>query len=111
MVPIGAGAGVLALTNAIKASFPQTSGTLSIGGLSAPVTVDRDAQGIPQIYASTPSDLFLAEGYVQAQDRFWQMDVDRHIAEGRLSEMFGSTELTEDEFIRTLGWGEVAQQS
>jgi penicillin G amidase len=111
LVPIGAAAGTLTLDSALHASFPQTSGTLHIAGLSDAVTVQRDSSGIPQIYATTPSDLFLAEGYVQAQDRFWQMDVDRHIAEGDLSSMFGSTTLTDDEFVRTLGWKQVAQES
>ena len=69
--------------------LPQDDGTVSLPGLSADVTVKRDANGIAQIYASTPADLFAAEGYVHAQDRMWQMDVWRHISSGTLSELFG----------------------
>ena len=58
-------------------------------GLAAPVTVYRDAAGIPQIFAETDHDLFLAQGYVHAQDRFWEMDFRRHVTAGRLSELFG----------------------
>lgn len=94
----------------IDASFPQTSGTLDVTGLQGRVEVYRNAQGVPQVYASTSHDLFFAQGFVQAQDRFWQMDVYRHITAGRLSEMFGSSQLPTDEFIRTMGWYAVAQQ-
>ncbi len=55
-------------------SFPQVEGEISIEGLDAPVEVYRDEMGIPHIYASTLHDLFMAQGYVQAQDRFWQME-------------------------------------
>ncbi len=107
----GSGIGAWAFTNTLHASYPQTSGTLQITGLSAPVSVQRDASGIPQIYAQSSADLFLAEGYVQAQDRFWQMDVDRHITSGTLASMLGSGALKYDEFVRTLGWRTVAEQS
>ncbi|HXR69557.1 MAG TPA: penicillin acylase family protein [Actinocrinis sp.] len=107
----GSGIGAWAFTNTLHASYPQTSGTLRITGLSAPVSVQRDASGIPQIYAQSSADLFLAEGYVQAQDRFWQMDVDRHITSGTLASMLGSGALKYDEFVRTLGWRTVAEQS
>ena len=55
-------------------SFPQIDGTIQLEGLDAPVDVYRDSMGIPHIYASTQHDLFFAQGYVHAQDRFWQMD-------------------------------------
>lgn len=108
---IGSATGAWAFTSALHASYPQTSGTLQVTGLSAPVQVQRDKSGIPQIYAQTSSDLFLAEGYVQAQDRFWQMDVDRHITSGTLASLLGSGALQTDEFVRTLGWEQVAQAS
>ena len=94
----------------IEASFPQTSGTLDVPGVQGRVEVYRNAQGVPQVYASTSHDLFFAQGFVQAQDRFWQMDVYRHITAGRLSELFGAGQLSTDEFIRTMGWYAVAQQ-
>jgi penicillin G amidase len=108
---IGSATGAWALTSALHASYPQTAGVLQVAGLSAPVQVQRDKSGIPQIYAHTSADLFLAEGYVQAQDRFWQMDVDRHITSGTLASLVGAKAVQTDEFVRTLGWRQVAQAS
>ncbi|MFG3497946.1 penicillin acylase family protein [Streptomyces sp. NPDC047928] len=94
----------------VRASFPQTTGTLQLEGLSGPVDVKRDSYGVPQIYASTDEDLFRAQGYVHAQDRFYEMDVRRHTTAGRLSEMFGKSQVDRDAFLRTLGWHKVAQE-
>ncbi|MGP2441400.1 penicillin acylase family protein [Streptomyces sp. JW3] len=94
----------------VRASFPQTKGSITLDGLSGPVDVKRDSYGIPQIYASSDADLFMAQGYVQAQDRFYEMDVRRHMTSGRLSEMFGKGQVDNDEFLRTLGWDRVAQK-
>ncbi|MFF4957277.1 penicillin acylase family protein [Streptomyces sp. NPDC001222] len=94
----------------VRASFPQTKGSITLQGLSGPVQVERDGYGIPQIYASSDEDLFMAQGFVQAQDRFYEMDVRRHMTSGRLSEMFGKSQVNNDEFLRTLGWDRVAQQ-
>ncbi len=79
-------------------------------GIGATVTVSRDGLGIPDIYADSVADLFFAQGYVHAQDRFWEMDVRRHITSGRLSEMFGESQVTTDAFLRTLGWRRIAEQ-
>ena len=68
----------------VRRSFPQTAGTLQVPGLEHPVEVFRDAMGVPSIYAQTMHDLMMAQGFVQAQDRFWQMDASRHIGAGRL---------------------------
>ncbi|MEV6179738.1 penicillin acylase family protein [Streptomyces sp. NPDC052015] len=94
----------------VRASFPQTKGSITLEGLSGPVDVKRDGYGIPQIYASSDEDLFMAQGYVQAQDRFYEMDVRRHMTSGRLSEMFGKSQVDNDEFLRTLGWDRVAEE-
>ncbi|MEU6538189.1 penicillin acylase family protein [Streptomyces sp. NPDC047000] len=94
----------------VRASFPQTTGSITLDGLSGPVEVKRDGYGIPQIYASSDEDLFMAQGYVQAQDRFYEMDVRRHMTSGRLSEMFGKGQVKNDEFLRTLGWDRVAKK-
>ena len=91
-------------------SFPQIDGEIQLTGLDAPVDIYRDSMGIPHIYASTGHDLFFAQGYVHAQDRFWQMDVSRHIGSGRLSEMFGKGQLDTDSFLRTLGWARIARE-
>jgi hypothetical protein len=93
-----------------RRSFPQVSGQIQVPGLEAPVDVYRDSYGIPQIYAASTHDLFFAQGYIHAQDRFWQMDLWRHIGSARLSEMFGEGQLNRDKFLRTLGWARVAQQ-
>ena len=94
----------------VQRPMPQTSGTLSLAGLDADVSVHRDARGIPTIVAESSDDLFFAQGFVHAQDRFWEMDVRRHITSGRLSEMFGDSQLETDTFVRTLGWRRVAEE-
>jgi len=91
-------------------SFPQIDGTIHVPGLNGTVDVYRDKMGIPHVYAATEHDLFFAQGYVHAQDRFWQMDTWRHIGSGSLSEMFGKGQVQTDAFLRTLGWEETAQQ-
>ena len=85
---------------------------MSLSDLDGTVTVMRDELGVPQIYADTTDDLFRAQGYVQAQDRFFEMDLRRHITAGRLSELVGANPdaLQTDEVIRTMGWREVAAQ-
>ena len=93
-----------------RRSFPQTDGKIQLSGLDGPVDVTRDNMGIPHIYAASLHDLFMAQGYVHAQDRFWQMDFWRHIGSGRLSEMFGEAQVETDTFLRTLGWRQVAEQ-
>ncbi len=102
---IGAGVGVIT----IRRSFPVVDGNLQAAGLIAPVDIYRDESGIPQIYAANQHDLFFAQGFVHAQDRFWQMDFWRHLSAGRLAEMFGEGQLETDLFLRTLGWRRVAQ--
>ena len=77
-------------------------------GLTAPVHVYRDDHGIAHIYAENSDDLFFAQGYVHAQDRMWQMEFWRHIAQGRVSEIVGEPGLENDKFIRTSGWNRIA---
>ncbi|GAB4530097.1 MAG: penicillin acylase family protein [Anaerolineales bacterium] len=93
-----------------KKSFPQTDGTVQLPGLHAPVDIYRDKYGVPNIYAQDQHDLFFAQGYVHAQERFWQMDFWRHIGAGRLAEMFGQGQVDTDTFLRTMGWRRVAEQ-
>jgi penicillin amidase len=90
--------------------FPTTKGALAVAGLEQPVNVTRDANGIVWIEAENPHDLFLAQGYVHAQERMWQMEVWRHISSGRLSELFGASTIDQDRFIRTLGWRQAAER-
>ncbi|WP_051298090.1 penicillin acylase family protein [Brevibacterium album] len=94
----------------VRRAFPQTTGTIEAAGLHEGVTVQRDAHGIPTLTASRSDDLFFAQGFVHAQDRFWEMDFRRHMTAGRLSELFGESQLGTDAFLRTLGWHRTAQQ-
>ncbi|GAA3640718.1 penicillin acylase family protein [Microlunatus ginsengisoli] len=111
VVVLIAAAGLAGLSVAtVRRSFPVTDGQLGLGGLNAPVEVLRDAHGVVQIYADDAEDLFQAQGYVQAQDRFYEMDVRRHITAGRLSELFGKSQVETDSYLRTLGWHRVAEQ-
>lgn len=91
-------------------SFPKIDGEIQLAGLDGPVDIYRDQMGIPHIYAATAHDLFFAQGYVHAQERFWQMDAWRHIGSGTLSEMFGKGQVETDTFLRTLGWRQTAEQ-
>ena len=102
-------AGVGSVAYLTGRALPQTTGTLSVAGLDSAVTVVRDRAGIAHITADTSHDLFMAQGYVHAQERMWQMEVWRHISAGRLSELFGASQVATDSFIRTLGWRQAAE--
>ena len=95
----------------VSSPQPKTKGALTLPGLQDEVTVIRDKRGIPHIYASNTHDLFMAQGFVHAQDRFWQMEFWRRIGAGRLSEIFGEGQLDTDRFLRTLGIVPAAQRS
>jgi penicillin amidase len=93
-----------------RRALPQTDGTVQIPGLRAPVTIVRDKSGIPHIYAANTHDLFLAQGYVQAQDRLWQMESFRAGIAGTTSQLQPSIgNLETDKFVRTLGWRRAAE--
>jgi len=94
----------------IRRQFPQTEGVIQLLGLDAQVEVYRDSYGVPHIYAKTSHDLFMAQGFVHAQDRFWQMEFWRRAGAGRLSEILGESSLSSDRFIRTVGWHRTAAE-
>lgn len=96
----------------VRRPLPSWSGEADVSGLDREVTVLRDANGVPHVYADTAEDLFAGQGYVHAQDRFFEMDLRRHITAGRLSELVGANPdaLAADRVIRTLGWRHVAEQ-
>nr|WP_286219463.1 penicillin acylase family protein [Paraoerskovia sediminicola] len=96
----------------LRRPLPDTGGDLTLGGLQSDVTVQRDAQGVPTITASSDHDLFMAQGYVQAQDRFFEMDYRRHVTSGRLAELVGDQPeaIAADKVTRTFGWRDVAEQ-
>jgi penicillin amidase len=94
-----------------RSALPQLDGNLAVKGLSAPVKVTRDSHGVPAIEAATLEDLFLAQGYVTAQDRLWQMDIMRRFAAGELSEILGQDTLKVDREQRILGLRAAARKS
>ncbi|HXR38761.1 MAG TPA: penicillin acylase family protein [Terracidiphilus sp.] len=99
---VAVAAGVLWLRAAEKAALPALDGDLHVAGLSSPVTVRRDAHGVPHIEAATQDDLFVAQGYVTAQDRLWQMDASRRNANGELAEVLGASLVKHDRAQRVL---------
>ena len=105
-------AGVVAYAYFItRAALPQLDGHLQVKGLSAAVKVTRDSHGVPAIEAATLEDLFLAQGYVTAQDRLWQMDIMRRFGAGELSEILGEDTLKIDREQRILGLRAAARKS
>lgn len=94
----------------VQRGFPDYVGRDEVPGLATPVEVRRDEHGVPHIYADTAEDLFRAQGYVHAQDRFFDMDFRRHVTSGRLAEWFGEDFIETDAFLRALGWHQVARQ-
>lgn len=108
---IAIAAGLLWLRGAAQASLPQLDGAIHLGSaLSAPVLVRRDTHGVPHIQAADQNDLFLAQGYVTAQDRLWQMDIYRRNAAGNLAEILGPSLVEHDKAQRVLGFLHVAQR-
>jgi penicillin amidase len=105
-------AGALWLRAAARTALPVLDGEIHLTGsggrelsalaLSAPVLVRRDLHGVPHIDAATENDLFLAQGYVTAQDRLWQMDIFRRNANGELAEILGPSMLRHDRMQRVL---------
>ncbi|WP_179825393.1 penicillin acylase family protein [Nocardiopsis aegyptia] len=94
----------------VRRSFPETSGELALPGLESAVTVLRDEHGVAHVYADTTHDLFMAQGFTHAQDRFWEMDFRRHVTAGRTAELFGPDQVATDAYLRTMGWRHVAEQ-
>lgn len=97
---------VAALTLAVwyvRAVDPQVAGTLAVPGIDRDVEVVRDREGVPHIFARSEADAMAALGFAHAQDRLWQMEAQRRIAAGRLSEVVGSGGLELDRFLRTIG--------
>jgi penicillin amidase len=99
---VSAGLFVFWLRMATRAALPQLDGEVHLNGLSAAVTVRRDAHGTPHIAAANEADLFLAQGYVTAQDRLWQMDTLRRAANGELAEISGPAMIEHDKMQRVL---------
>jgi penicillin amidase len=93
----------------LQSSLPQTEGRLTAHGLSEPVAIDRDINGVPHIRARSQADAYFALGYVHAQDRLWQMEAMRRFGSGRLSEALGRQTLNIDRTMRALGLYRIAE--
>ena len=93
----------------LRTSLPQTSGTLRLAGIAAPVEILRDGHGIPHIRAETDGDAYFALGFVHAQDRLFQMEFMRRLGAGRLSELVGRSTLSLDRRMRILGLYRLAE--
>lgn len=104
--------GAFAVNRWTRGPLPQHAGELTIEGLNDTVEIIRDGWGIPHIYASNSHDLFFAQGYVHAQDRWWQMEFWRAIGDGRIQELTGRNQsvMGQDVFIRTVGWRRAAER-
>ncbi len=114
---LGAGVGTLLIAILVAAgacswlTLPSYDGEERVAGLEAPVEIVRDAHAIPHVYARSPRDAAFAMGFVHAQDRLWQMELQRRIGAARLSEVFGERGLKTDRFLRTLGVYRVAERN
>ena len=104
---------VIAVTAAwlyLHESLPKIDGDVSARGLGAEVEILRDADGIPHILAKNDADAWFAMGYVHAQDRLWQMEFQRRVVDGRISEFLGERAYDTDRLMRTLGMARMAQR-
>ena len=88
----------------LQHSLPQLAGEARAPGLGQAVEIVRDAEGVPHIFAKTEHDGWYAMGYLHAQDRLWQMEVQRRVAQGRISEVFGEVAYDTDRLMRALGF-------
>ena len=92
-------------------ALPSYDGSEEVRGLDATVEIVRDANAVPHIYAQSPKDAAFAMGYVHAQDRLWQLEMQRRIGQARLAEVVGEPAVEPDKFLRTLGIYRVAERN
>lgn len=93
----------LLFNNLTKKSFYDESGVIKVKGISKKVNIYKSELGVSKIFADNENDMYFSLGYIHAQDRLWQMDLGRRVAEGRLSEIFGKDVLDYDILFRTIG--------
>lgn len=103
--------GYLWLRGSLADGLPSERSLLLTQGLTAPVSLVRDEHGVPHIRAESDADAYFAIGYAHAQDRLWQLELQRRMARGRLSEVFGSASIDDDVWFRTLGLYESARSA
>ncbi|RZM77477.1 hypothetical protein C3B51_16515 [Pseudoalteromonas rubra] len=95
----------------VLSALPQTGASTVSVSVQEQVVVTRDAHGVPYIDARSTADAYFAMGYLHAQDRLWQLELQRRLSAGKLSEVFGKGSLNYDVWVRTLGLYAVAEQS
>lgn len=94
--------GILFFSHILTKSLPKYHDKKTFGGISAAINIERDELGVPHSIASNEHDAYFAMGYIHAEERLWQMDIQRLIAQGKLSEFFGEQMLDFDILFRTL---------
>src|SRR3954471_12354593 len=94
----------------VQRPTPKPSDRMQVAGLDKEVEILLDKHGIPYIYAQAENDLFYAHGFLHARDRLWQMEQNRRIARGTMSEVFGVTTLDVDRFSRIIGFQRAAKE-
>ena len=94
----------------LQESLPRLDGEVQVKGISAPVEVVRDKEGVPHLFAKNDADGWFALGYVHAQDRLWQLEFQRRVGAGRLAEIMGEPAYDNDRLMRTLGIAQAARR-
>ena len=93
----------------MSGTVPAYTGSAQVQGISGTVDIDRDQYAIPNIHASTEHDAYFGLGYAEAQDRLFQMELERRLGEGRMAELFGNRSLPLDLWARTVGFSRIAE--
>lgn len=96
---------------ALRGSLPKLDGAVVVEGVTAPVRIVRDREGVPHVYAASRNDALFGLGFVHGQDRLWQMEFQRRTIQGRLSEVAGSATLVADTYLRSLSLYRAAEQA
>ena len=104
-------AAAVVLAGLALSTYPRRSGAMRVAGLAGPVTITTDSHGVPAIRASSIADAMFGVGYAHARDRLWQMEFERRVAAGRLSEILGDRTVPTDMFLRTVGFRRAAEDS
>ncbi len=95
----------------LRSSLPDFRSSVRLEGITSPVQIMRDAQAVPHVFAASDSDAYFALGYLHAQDRLWQMHLQRRLGAGRLAEVIGEPGLGFDRFMRLIGAYRLAEES
>jgi len=103
--------GLFFINHFVNKSLATVEGTIELHGITEEVTVITDDDGVPHIKATNEQDLYMAQGYIQAQNRMLQMELSRRQASGTLSEIIGEAALSNDKYFRALGLRRAAEDS